>query len=196
MRWHRERWASRLRGLPDSDSFLDEIPPLVDRATISKVVLDAHDSGRTDLAFVAAMIWGYGPAGYGPFRTDRVLRGDGQAGVLTKLDEAAAIARNEGAVAGFYAMNNAPGRVRYLGPAFFTKWLYFTTATEGPDGSTAAPILDLRVQRWLARHAGISLRLDRTRDYARYLQLLDAWGKRPGGVLSRATVERAIFSLA
>lgn len=28
-----------------------------------------------------------------------------------------------------------------------------------------------------------------------YLQLLEAWGKRPGAILSRATVERAILVL-
>ncbi|MGF0117446.1 hypothetical protein ACQFYA_14150 [Promicromonospora sp. Marseille-Q5078] len=199
MRWTRERWASWLQGVPGIDPFLDQVPPTVDRVAIARLVLDAYDDGRDDLAFVAAMIWGYGPSGYGPFRTSRVLRGDRPAEpdehVLTRLREGAGAARRHGALAGFYALNNRPGRIRFLGPAFFTKWLYFTTATGGPDDSAAAPILDLRVQRWIARQTGIALRLDRTRDYARYLELLDAWGKRPEGTLSRATVERTIFSL-
>ncbi|MFE5339955.1 hypothetical protein ACFQ80_07020 [Isoptericola sp. NPDC056578] len=199
MKWNRERWASRLRGVPDVGPFLDQVPSTVDRAATNRLVLDTYDDGRDDLAFVAAMIWGYGPSGYGPYRTSRVLSGDGQAApdpeVRGKLRDGAAAARRDGALAGFYALNNRPGRIRFLGPAFFTKWLYFTTATGGPDDRDAAPILDLRVQRWIARQTGLSLRLDRTRDYARYLELLDAWGRLPGGTLSRATVERSIFSL-
>jgi len=199
MRWNRERWASRLQGLPGVGPFLDQVPSTVDRAVTTRLVLDAYDDERDDLAFVAAMIWGYGPSGYGPYRTSRVLSGDGQAApdreVLKKLHHSAAAARRDGALAGFYALNNRPGRIRFLGPAFFTKWLYFTTATGGPDDRDAAPILDLRVQRWIARQTGLVLRLDRTRDYARHLELLDTWGKRPEIRLSRATVERTIFSL-
>ncbi|GAB3085626.1 hypothetical protein [Isoptericola nanjingensis] len=199
MRWTRERWASRLRGVPGIGPFLDQVPSTVDRAATTRLVLDAYDDGRDDLAFIAAMIWGYGPSGYGPYRTNRVLSGDGQGApereVLKKLRDGAAAARRDGALAGFYALNNRPGRIRYLGPAFFTKWLYFTTATGGPDDRGAAPILDLRSSAGSPDRTGLSLRLDRTRDYARYVELLDAWGSLPEGTLSRATVERSIFSL-
>lgn len=37
-------------------------------------------------------------------------------------------ASDDGAVEGYRFLNNRPGKVAWLGPAFFTKWLYFITA--------------------------------------------------------------------
>lgn len=201
MRWSPSRWAERFESLTGIDAFLRDLSsePL-DRASVGRHVTASQEHGRTDLAFVAAMAWGYGPAGYGPYRTARVLLaadGDGPNGhVLDRLRTATLVAREHGAVAGYYTLNNQPGRVRFLGPAFFTKWLYFTTAVVGPDDPGAAPILDLRVRNWIAENGGVHLRLDKTRDYARYLQLLDGWGALPDRKFSRATVERAIFALS
>ncbi|MGM7423600.1 hypothetical protein [Cellulosimicrobium sp. CpK407] len=199
MRWTREPWARRLSAVPDIDDFLASLPSTVDRATIVTSVRDSEGAGRTDLAFVAAMIWGYGSSGYGAYRTARVLTGGSDEvdqSVLERLRSGARTAREEGALSGFYAMRNRPGRVAYLGPAFFTKWLYFATATTGPDSADAAPVLDMRVRDWIATNAEVQLRLDKTWGYHRYLQLLDAWSVRPTGTLSRATVERVIFSLS
>lgn len=198
MGWKRESWAQRLSAVPGIDDFLGLLPSTVDRATILSSVREADDAGRTDLAFVAAMIWGYGTSGYGPYRTARVLTSGTDtvdATVLERLRSGTRAARDGSALAGFYAMNNRPGRVPHLGPAFFTKWLYFTTATAGPDSADATPVLDKRVRDWIATNAEVGLRLDKTWGYHRYLQLLDAWAVRPAGTLSRATVERAIFSL-
>ena len=199
MAWKREAWVSQLSAVPGIADFLRSLPSAVDRATIVATVRDTEAADRTDLAFVAAMIWGYGPSGYGPYRTARVLTGGAEgvdATVLTRLRSGSRAAREGGALSGFYAMNNQPGRVPYLGPAFFTKWLYFTTATAGPDSADAAPVLDKRVRDWIATNAGVGLRLDKTWGYHQYLQLLDTWAVRPAGALSRATVERVIFSLS
>lgn len=199
MTWKREPWARRLSVVPDVDDLLASLPGQVDRATVLESVRKSEAADRTDLAFVATMIWGYGSSGYGPYRTARVLTGGSDAvdpTVLERLRSAARTARTQGALSGFYAMRNLPGRVAYLGPAFFTKWLYFTTATAGPDSDDAAPVLDMRVRDWIATNAGVQLRLDKTWAYHQYLQLLDAWAVRPAGTLSRATVERVIFSLS
>lgn len=90
-------------------------------------------------------------------------------------------------------MNNA-GRIKYLAGAFFTKWLYFASATTSADDSNAAPILDKQVHDWLQREAGISVNIHRTQDYQRYLETLIAWGN----AYSRTPVqvEKAIFGLA
>lgn len=201
--WSPDGWARRLSAVPGIESFLTELAEApLDRGAVVRHVAQTTVEGRTDLAFVAAMIWGYGSSGYGPYRTHRVLSGGGADGtgpderVLAQLCAASTVAREHGALAGFYALNNAPGKVRHLGPAFFTKWLYFTTAVEGPDDVAAAPILDMRVRQWIAGNTGVRLDLWRTRDYARYLQLLDAWGVRPEGTLSRVAVERSIFALS
>ena len=87
-------------------------------------------------------------------------------------------------------MNNE-GHVKYLGPAFFTKWLYFASANNGPDDRNAAPILDRQVCIWMERYAGIRLNLYRTNHYARYVDLLTQWGDQYGR--TPVQVEKAIF---
>lgn len=81
--------------------------------------------------------------------------------------------RDQGPVDGFRYLNNA-GRIN--GAAFFTKWLYFASALTNADDPCAAPILDKQVSDWLEREASISLKIHRTPDYKRYLDILKDWG--------------------
>ena len=37
------------------------------------------------------------------------------------------------------------GRIKHLASAFFTKWLYFSSAVSDSDDPNAAPILDKQV---------------------------------------------------
>lgn len=90
-------------------------------------------------------------------------------------------------------MNNA-GRIKHLGSAFFTKWLYFGSALTSPDDPNAAPILDKQVQDWLKQHAGVTLDIRRTEAYQRYVDALTAWGEHHGR--TPVQVEKAIFGLA
>lgn len=69
-------------------------------------------------AFVATQVWGYGGIGYGPHRTRQVLARPNADAVLT---ETVSLLVDEGAVAAYEALNTLHG----LGPAFFTKFLYF-----------------------------------------------------------------------
>jgi hypothetical protein len=87
-----------------------------------------------------------------------------------------------------------PGISRILGPAFFTKWLYFASATSGPDGDDAAPILDKRIKQWLCAPADLILDINKTDDYQRYVELLREWGSSHGW--TAVQVEKAIFGLA
>lgn len=196
--WKREAWR-RLERHDGVTEALDTLPAAVDRDTTRRAVQAQLDAGNVAGAFVAAMVWGYGTTGYGPARTDWVITGNRErtapcrADLAEKLSRAVAIARAEGAVAGYRYLNNA-GRLSYLGPAFFTKWLYFTTAVDGVDDPTAAPILDQQVISWLRQNAGLELRPWYTDDYASYLQILGAWA-RPSGA-SPVQVEREIFGLA
>nr|WP_311212273.1 MULTISPECIES: hypothetical protein [unclassified Arthrobacter] len=86
------------------------------------------------------------------------------------------------------------GRIKYLGAAFFTKWLYFASAVQASDDATAAPILDKQLADWLFAHASISLQLGRTSSYDQYVGLLTEWGSRHNR--SAVQVEKAIFGLA
>lgn len=200
--WRRSPWEAALHDHEPTLELLDRLGHKVDRETTRAVVLKEFSAGRAVPAFVAAMIWGYGTTGYGPARVRWVLTGvRGRASaaaairtdVCEKLASGAQVARELGPVEGFRRMNNV-GKVAYLGGSFFTKWLYFATALDGIADPSAAPILDAQVARWLRTQQVMSLRVDKTPDYERYLQLLKDWGQRSGR--APAQVEAAIFHLA
>lgn len=164
-------------------------------------------NGRALAAFVPVMIWG-GPGGYGPFRTRAVLTGNRSARNRTApldetvahlLLEAARVVRRDGPVEAFRLLNNE-GHIKYLGGAFFTKWMSFASATEGTDTEEVAPILDKRVRDWIEINTrdtgGISLSTTSTADYSRYLTVLDVWRRGNNWSRTRVQVESAIFDLS
>lgn len=195
--WKREHWShlDRFDGVAEA---LDALPATVDRESTRVAVQSQLASDQLLGAFAAAMVWGYGTTGYGPARTERVLTGAYSHGTLrpvveVSLRQSVTIARDQGSVAAYRYLNNE-GHIPYLGPAFFTKWLYFITATAGVTDPEAAPILDAQVIRWLRSHSELHLKPGLTADYERYIVTLRAWGTRHG--LSPAQVEREIFGLA
>lgn len=200
--WNKKPWQNRLHDLPDVLDVLEALPPAVDRDSTRLVVHSELKAGRVLPAFVAAMIWGYGRVGYGPARVRWVFTGTKgpdalDAPVLATVSERLAAggqkAREGKLRDAFYLMNN-DGRIKYLGSAFFTKWLYFASALSGPDDPVAAPILDKRVVTWLDGHKVVPLRLNNTASYITYLDILANWGERYGR--TRVQVEKAIFGLA
>jgi hypothetical protein len=200
--WRRSKWQVALHDDEPTLELLRRLGDRVDRGTTRAVVREELSAGRVVPAFVAAMIWGYGTTAYGPVRARWVLTGvRGRASaaaairtdVSEKLADGAQIALDLGPVEGFRRMNNA-GKVAYLGGPFFTKWLYFATAVDGIGDPNAAPILDAQVAGWLRAKQVVSLRVDKTRDYESYLQLLKEWGQRSGR--APAQVEAGIFHLA
>lgn len=156
-------------------------------------------------AFIAAMIWGYGTSGYGPYRTARVLSTDPDA--MEHLIEIANIAQDpaQGGLAAFtkIAEQRAAGvrYLKYLGPAFGTKFLYFLTAAS--DEVETTPVLDAVVRRWFRDEAHETLYTTwwDPDSYAKYLGLLDEWRKQlPAATgsttLKREDVELLIFASA
>lgn len=113
--------------------------------------------------------------------------------VAEQLRSAVGVVRQQGA-AKAYRFMYGPGRIRYLGGAFFTKWLYFASAVNGADSRDAAPILDKQVVDWLNENAEQQLRPDRTASYQAYLDLLGVWGS--DHHRTRVQVEQAIFELS
>ena len=202
--WNSESWKVAFKDCPDILVQLEELSKVINRDEVSRVVTSNLIQGAVLPAFVTAMIWGYGNSGYGPARIRWVLtgvRGKGamravlRPDVAERLNAAVQVVRAEGAVEGFRHMNNA-GRIKYLGPAFFTKWLYFASAASGPDDAKAAPILDKQVQDWLADNAKVRLNIRKTIDYERYVELLKAWGSQARDTRTPVQVEKAIFHLA
>lgn len=222
--WRRGSWANRLttsgalkhRGI-DLSAAVEEIAAACskdsgDRVLISREVvqgLHAPEKLRTGgeqavvTAFIAAMIWGYGTTGYGPYRTSRILTTDPEA--VEHLVEIARIAqdRERGGERAFahIAGQRSEGvpYLKYLGPAFGTKFLYFLTAASNDVDTT--PVLDAVVRRWFTKHAEVKLYtawwdLD---SYSRYLGLLDEWRAQlpaptGSGPLEREDVELLIFA--
>lgn len=200
--WSREGWTRWLASVDGVPGFLATHPTKVDRAETAAVVQRELAAGRTASAFVAAMIWGHGRSGYGAYRTAAVLtrqrRPEGLPAdpvVVAKLTEAARLAAegDGGGVAAFRWLANE-GRVPGLGPAFYTKWVYFSSATDGHHAASAAPILDAVVQEWMLEHAGVRLRTWRTADYEHYVELLRQWGSEHGR--TAVQVEEQIFRIA
>lgn len=203
-RWNREKWEAVVRDVPDAKQVLNSLPSILDRTIIRSIVQDNLGRERVLGALVPVLIWG-GPSGYGPFRARSILTGDRSKSNLEAtvedsirdyLVQGANIVRTKGAADAFYFMNNE-GHIKYLGGAFFTKWLAFSSMTASTDGEGVAPIFDKRVRDWIVGNADPQdhggLRTDRTNGYKAYLSLLDRWGGPFGR--TRAQVELSIFEL-
>jgi len=133
------------------------------------------------------MIWGHGRNGYGAYRTASILGATEHPGKW--LREAMQITRTAGGPAGFDYL--ARHRLKGLGVAFATRYLYYCLATD--TDVEPAPILDSVVCGWLATHIGWRPRLDwRIEDYQRYCDLVMHWSKQLAE--SAGTVEYLIFA--
>jgi hypothetical protein len=146
------RW---LPMLPDSTwwpAALDQCPhvgrwPRVDRRTVFGIAGRADSAeGRRHL-LVAALVWGTGTKAQSVNRRARIFEHSSPADIDARLREALDVLRTRGAVAAYRAFNNDQ-HVPHLGPAFFTKMLYFA----GHDTAAARHrpvILDSVVSRAL-----------------------------------------------
>ncbi|OAV62887.1 hypothetical protein A6F49_04315 [Enteractinococcus helveticum] len=195
--YDREKWLHWLAEIPGAVTAVTALPNEVDRDAIKHAVKENLEANNVEGAFSSTMIWGYGTIGYGPSRTLKILSNGQENGntlsdaVVNKLRQSVKVSRTDGGVAGFYYLNNE-GKIKDLGPSFFTKWLYFITAS-GPQGEKAAtPILDALVIDWL-EEKGMKLRRARSSDYENYVCCLTEWGAPYG--LSAAEVEERIFRI-
>lgn len=127
---------------------MNDLSARVDRNEVTRHARLVEDDETAGRAFIAAMVWGYGPVGYGPFRTARVLQENADAG--DRLAAVARVARDSGGMAAFEHIANRP--LRYLGVAFGTKYLYFCSVAHEHRAGPAL-ILDAVVCRWLADDA-------------------------------------------
>lgn len=202
--WNRAKWAPVVHDVLDAKGAIDTLPDLLGRAAVREVVQGNLQRDRVMGAFIPVLIWG-GPGGYGPFRARTILTGvkahhnidvSVDETIRDRLMEGSEVARRSGPVEAFRLMNNE-GKIKYLGGAFFTKWLAFSSMVDSVDGQNAAPILDKRVRDWIAAQTEgterVWLSISSSRDYRSYVELLDAWGTPFGR--TRAEVELAIFDL-
>ncbi|HEY4099049.1 MAG TPA: hypothetical protein VGM33_26215 [Baekduia sp.] len=177
----RERWIA---ALPEHAATLRALPgDGLDRAAAHAAVAASLAAGELLGAFVVSQVWGYGRSGYGPFRVRRILdQPEADLHVRASYDELC----DDGPVAGFAAFSGEH-RLRGLGPAFFTKFMYLA------DPSRRALVLDEYVLTWLRERAEVKLsRNPRPADYERYLQIVGGWAAELD--VPDEAVERLIFT--
>jgi hypothetical protein len=117
--WHPGPWRSRLGDLP----VLTRLQQCAARDGIRRTDVVGAAEDPVGL-LVAAMVWGFGPRGYGPARTERMLATPGVVDVTRRIvDEV----RASGPGPGFSALFKAGGGgcIRGLGVAMGSKVLYF-----------------------------------------------------------------------
>jgi len=174
--------------MPEHADYLNSLPNPLSRHEVAAQFVGADQTEDAAVrAFLASMVWGHGRNGYGAFRTAGVLEATDHAGA--RLLETMQVARAGGGAAGFDHL--ARHRLKGLGVAFATKYLYFCLADS--DTVPPAPILDAVVSDWLAMHAGWRPKLKwKVEDYRRYCDLVSAWStqlQEPS-----ATVEYLMFA--
>jgi hypothetical protein len=182
--WPRLRWLARF---PDSADLLAALPDQLDRATVRAACSDAANSPAAAWqAFMVVMVWGYGTVGYGPWRTARVC--SDTSGARERLARVAQQLAERGALEA-YGLFAGDCRLRWLGPAFGTKFLYF--CPQGPEPQ--ALIFDRLVARWLTKNTSIAFNAGpwSSTTYRRYLELLCGWAAVLG--VGSDEVERCIF---
>lgn len=150
---------------------------------------DSVDSEADAVDFyVAVTAWGSGSKAQRVARCVKVLHEDGAAGALLRSFTAV---RAGNAVEAYRRLNTwGEDRIKYFGPAFFTKWLYFSGFDRWPSSGVPAPlILDARVA------AAIGWRATRwpSAAYEEYLLLSDRIGAEWCPNESTHVVEYALF---
>jgi hypothetical protein len=136
-------------------------------ALTRQAVRETHAALGPRGGFVAALVWGFGPTGYGASRVRKILGSPSAAAIVEDIWDTAA---TEGARAGFSALwENGRSRITGLGTAFGTKVLYFAATNDTPD--PAPLVLDRFVYKGAHRLAAEGAIADASRvpDPRRYL---------------------------
>lgn len=181
--WPQQRWLS---AFPSRQVFRT-LPAALDRNRVRTACtrVTTGEDGALN-AFLVAMAWGYGEVGYGPWRVAQALE-DSEAG--RKLLDVAVVLDKKGAQAAYRAMGG-PSRLKRIGPAFATKFLYF--ADRGRHDCRAL-ILDRLVANWLRRHTDFQVNPLRwaPATYDAYLDRMHQWARELR--VTPDAVELAIF---
>ncbi|WP_155807489.1 8-oxoguanine DNA glycosylase OGG fold protein [Brevibacterium sp. VCM10] len=175
-KWNQKSWTNQLGQYEDFFKELKGDP--IDRKQAVQLAPVVTNEEEAVQVFLLAMLWGYGLVGYGPFRTRRILD---RPEAAAELFEVAHVAQSDGGLAAFKLIadrRNGGERsfLKWLGPAFGTKYIYFLTAKNNPQ--EPAPVMDAVVYRWFRKHApDRKLRVGfwHTPSYKQFLNSLEEW---------------------
>ncbi|WP_155918639.1 hypothetical protein [Marmoricola sp. URHB0036] len=187
-RWSPTTWQRRF---PEYAEYLSDLPMPISRADVAARCRDAADGPeQATRAFIAAMVWGHGPVGYGAFRTKRILDENAAAG--STLASVARIARDQGGPEAFAWLAQRQHRLHWLGVAFATKYLFFCAA--GGSGRPAL-VLDRLVRDWLFNSLDWPLTLEwDVDDYRDYVETMGTWAVELD--IAPGNLEMLVFQLA
>ncbi|WP_234538374.1 hypothetical protein [Streptomyces shenzhenensis] len=194
----RARWLTRLPSVDWWPPELDDCPTVagrrrVDRNTVFAVARRSDTvEGRRHL-LTAALVWGTGTKARSVARRADIFAAASAEDIDARLQAALGTLREEGPVAAYYAFNNDQ-RIKYLGPAFFTKVLYF--AAHEPGAAAWRPLI-------LDRFVALALRAEDTGEkwrtsgwttpcYGRYLSFAYERAQRAGVLPDQ--IEAALFA--
>ena len=188
--FYRERWTKRWpEGLP-LPWFLERKEPAlsVSRQRLFELGESVETEEDAVSFYVAVCSWG---SGTGALQTSRSVRPLHEPGAPGKLLEGLRFASTGSAVEG-YAMfdRSGPAKINWLGPAFFTKLLYFAAGRPTAADTRHPLILDRRVAaalRW-SRDNGWS-----PAEYSGYLDLVEALHERWRPDLPTDVIEYTLF---
>jgi|SRR5699024_1054924 len=174
--WKRSSWID---WLPEHEPFLTGLDTdRLDRRQAVEISPPVESEEQAVEVFLLAMLWGYGLGGLGPFRTRRVLD---QPNAKSELFEVARKAQAKGGLDAFRLVEDRRNRssgafLKWLGPAFGTKFIYFLTAKIDPK--TPTPVMDSVVSNWFQINAPRRpLRVDfwHSPSYELFLESLNEW---------------------
>lgn len=140
--------------------------------------------------FIGSMIFGFGPIGYGPFRVKRML--EMNHGWKEKLQQQYLAATKGPALS--WESHTRVNRVKYLGPAFATKFAYFAARHQEAKGDVPL-IADVNTSRAMWQLAKIPRSAQRKAGYLEYVRLAHSWGAQVGGDYGADEIERALFEI-
>jgi hypothetical protein len=145
-----EYWPEQLEACPEWSETSGMLK--VTRDDVFRVAESEHPLRNVRTA-VAAYVWGIGKNAYQVGWMVRAFTRNESRDLIEKLDRAVATMTELGPVEAYASMISSEGlnKVHYMGPAYFTKFLYFVGYRFTPPGKIAPLILDKRVATALRR---------------------------------------------
>lgn len=143
-----DTWRDLLKDAPDLLQAATKTGG-ISRKDVTAVATSSADTDEWVPLLNASYAWGQGRNGYGPSRLRAIHAGAASAGVdiETTLNEAVDTMRAGTAVDAYARLD---GAIPDLGPAFFTKFLYFAGTRVAPASGPAPLVLDAVVAGRLA----------------------------------------------
>jgi hypothetical protein len=193
---HQVNWNPESWNIPALQMFQPQISMF---ATKCRHENGQHNISRQDVlslsssvedVFIGSMIFGYGTVGYGPSRVGRVIEENPD--LIERLNrqyEAAA----EGPATSWLS-HTKKDKVKFLGPAFATKFAYFAARRQKAMGVVPL-IADLNTSWAMWWLAGIPRSVEQPAKYLEYVNLAHAWGNELADNYGADEIERAIFKL-